>query len=228
MNILALDTASTTCSVAALVNGEIVAERVDASGETHSRHLMTLVDAVVVASIGHVGGFDGFAVTRGPGSFTGLRIGISAVKGLAVAAGKPVVGISSLKTLAAQVGEVPALICPLLDARRNEVYCAGFRRVDGRLERVRPESALAPEAAVDGIDEDCLLIGDGVLRYRERLLGVLGSSAAVADDDCHSIRASVLARLAIDAFADGRGMEPAALVPTYIRGTYVDRKRWHG
>lgn len=228
MNILAVDTATRTCSVAVLVDGEVSVELMDVSGETHSRHLMTMVDRAVYESGVDVGGFDGFAVTRGPGSFTGLRIGISAVKGLAAAAGKPVAGISSLKVLAAQAAGTADLIYTVLDARRNEVYGAGFRHYDGRLDQVRPEVVMPPEAAVEGIDENCLLVGDGVRVYRERLLGVLGPLASVAPPDCHVIRASTIGYLALEAFGRGAGAAPAALVPSYIRQSYADPKRWQG
>lgn len=228
MNILALDTATRTCSVAVLVDGKVSTELMDVSGETHSRHLMTMVGEAVRESGMDVAGFDGFAVTRGPGSFTGLRIGISAVKGLAAAAGKPVVGISSLRVLAAQAGDTSDLIYAVLDARRNEIYGAGFRHQNGRLEQVRPEVVMPPEAAVDGIDERCLLVGDGALLYRERLLDVLGPMASVAPSDCHVIRASTIGFLAVEAFEAGAGIEPAALVPAYIRQSYADPKRWQG
>ncbi|MFZ7126428.1 MAG: tRNA (adenosine(37)-N6)-threonylcarbamoyltransferase complex dimerization subunit type 1 TsaB [Desulfobacterales bacterium] len=228
MNILALDTATMSCSAAALVEGRLAAEIVDVSGETHSRHLMSMVDRVVEMTLGKVSGFDGFAVTCGPGSFTGLRIGISAIKGLAAATGKPVVGVSSLRTLAEQIPDTPHVICTLLDARRGEVYAAGFRYRNGRVVSIRPEAALSPEAAVDGISDSCLLVGDGARVYRERLEQILGAKAVFAPPSCHAIRASTVAFLALDGFRNGAQVDPAALVPVYLRESYADKRRWTG
>ena len=126
MIILAIDTASRSCSVAVVDGDGIMAEINDASGETHSRHLMAMVDQAVAMSVKRIGAIEGYAVTRGPGSFTGLRIGISAAKGLAEAAGRPLAGVSSLEALAWQVAQSDAIILPMLDARRKEVYAARY------------------------------------------------------------------------------------------------------
>ncbi|MGD9015909.1 MAG: tRNA (adenosine(37)-N6)-threonylcarbamoyltransferase complex dimerization subunit type 1 TsaB [Desulfobacterales bacterium] len=228
MNVLALDTATPCCSVAALVDGELAAEVVNISGETHSRHLMAMVDQVVRMSIGSVKDFDGFAVTHGPGSFTGLRIGISAAKGLASAVGRPLLGVSSLRVLAEQMAGATALICPLIDARRNEVYAGRFKLRGGRLEELWPESVAAPERAVEGIEEPCILVGSGAALYRERLLEKLGARGTVAPSHCHTVRASTVAFMASDMFETGAAMAPAALVPAYLRDSYATERRWKG
>ena len=116
MRLLALDTATETCGIALLVDGGIQAELNFFHGQTHAKHLMSGVEAVLELTGVPLNDIDGFAVTRGPGSFTGLRIGISTVKGLALAMGKPVVGISSLDVLARQADNSQEWICPMIDA----------------------------------------------------------------------------------------------------------------
>ena len=148
MILLAADTASRSCGVAVVEDGAVLAEINDVSGQTHSRHLMAMVDRVLSMSVGGLDRVDGFAVTRGPGSFTGLRIGISTLKGLAEATGKPLVGVSSLEALAWQVFPAERLIVPMLDARRKEVYAARYMRRGTTLTSVGNEAALSPEAAV--------------------------------------------------------------------------------
>ena len=127
MKILAVDTSAMSCSTAIVDNGVVRAELSTVNSQTHSKHLMTMIDTVCKISGIEVAGMDGFAVTIGPGSFTGLRIGISTIKGLAWSLKKPVAGISSLEALAWQCAPVPCLICPLLDARKHEVYSGRYR-----------------------------------------------------------------------------------------------------
>ena len=127
MRVLAVDTATSSCSVAIVDGEELVSEITLISGETHSRHLSSLIEALTRTAGLALEQIEGFAVTRGPGSFTGLRIGIGTVKGLAVAGNRPMAGVSTLAALAWQVGPTDHTICPMVDARRNEVYAAFYR-----------------------------------------------------------------------------------------------------
>ena len=121
MRVLAVDTATYSCSVAITDGDRLLSETTLVSGETHSRHLASLIEALTQTAGLSLEQMEGFAVSRGPGSFTGLRIGISTVKGLAVAGNRPMVGVSTLAALAWQVGPTDHLICPMIDARRDEV-----------------------------------------------------------------------------------------------------------
>lgn len=224
MIILAIDTASRSCSVAVMDGEAVLAEINDVSGQTHSRHLMTMVDRALSASGARLGEIDGVAVTRGPGSFTGLRIGISAAKGLAEAAGKPLVGVSSLQALAWQIVQAEAIIIPMLDARRKEVYTARYRRDGQGLKMIAAEQAISPEVAVRDIDGPCTLIGDGAVTYAERLRAILGDHMQMALPFQHIIRASTVAFLAhVQLIADRD--ERLTLVPHYIRKSYVEEGR---
>lgn len=224
MIILAIDTASRSCSVAVLDGEQVLAEINDVSGQTHSRHLMTMVDRAIAMSGGRLESIDGFAVTQGPGSFTGLRIGISAAKGLAEAADKPLVGVSSLQALAWQVFPSGHLIIPMLDARRKEVYTARFIREGQVLKAIGSDQALAPELAVKGVETPCLLVGDGAVAYAERLGQLLGDRMRMALPFQQIIRASTVAWLAAEKLAGGLD-ERMGLTPHYIRKSYVEEGR---
>ena len=224
MIVLAIDTASRSCSVAVLDGNAVMAEINDVSGQTHSRHLMGMVDQAISMSVGQMANIDGFAVTQGPGSFTGLRIGISTAKGLAEAAGKPLVGVSSLQALAWQVFPSDVMVIPMLDARRKEVYAARYIREGEAFKMVGAEQALSPEAAVDGIDRPCLLVGDGAVAYADRLGKVLGGHMQLALPFQHLIRASTVAFLARERLTEARD-ERMTLAPRYLRQSYAEERR---
>lgn len=224
MIVLAIDTASRSCSVAVLDGNAVMAEINDVSGQTHSRHLMGMVDQALSMSTGQMASIDGFAVTQGPGSFTGLRIGISTAKGLAEAAGKPLVGVSSLQALAWQVFPSDVMVIPMLDARRKEVYSARYIREGETFKMVGAEQALSPEAAVDGIDMPCLLVGDGAVTYADRLGMVLGGRMQLALPFQHMIRASTVAFLGREKLTEARD-ERMTLTPRYLRQSYAEESR---
>ena len=224
MKVLAVDTATNSCSVALTDNGLVSAELTTLKDQTHSKHLMELIDSVFeIAGVG-VREMDGFAVTIGPGSFTGLRIGISTIKGLAHAVGKPVVGISSLKALAWQCADKKHLIYPFLDARRGEVYWATYRFEGAHLVQKEPERATAPEAALDHIKNPCVFIGNGAQLYRQQIKAKLGSFAHFAPKDNDILRASSIAFLSIERFNAGDIDEAAGLMPHYIRKSDAELK----
>ncbi len=220
LNILAIDTASRTCGVAVCRDDRVMAEMIDGSGGTHSRHLMRLVDRVLAMSIGDLHAVDAIAVNRGPGSFTGVRIGISTAKGLAAAADKPLVGVSGLAALAWQLAPTERLICAMLDARRREVYCAHYRYQAQVLETVRPETVCAPEDAVRDLEQPCVLIGGGVRAYRSRLRECLGPDFLTAPRFQNAIRAAAIAWAARPYLSQG-GDEQQTLVPLYLRPSYA-------
>ena len=160
---------------------------------------------------------DGFAVTRGPGSFTGLRIGISTIKGLALASEKPVVGVSSLETLALQMSYSRDLICPILDAHRGEVYFSRYRFLNGHLKKQTKECVAPPDKAVEDLNESCLFVGNGALLYKEMILEKMGKSASFAPMIQHTIRASTMAYLSMAKFEKNDTDDIEKILPYYIR-----------
>ncbi len=217
MRILAVDTSTTSCSVAVVAQSSLIAEATIVREQTHSKHLMEMVDRVINFSGMTVAELDGFAVTRGPGTFTGLRIGISTVKGMAAASGKPVVGISSLEALAEQSALAPYLICPLIDARKDEVYFARYRFKNGVLQKVVGEGVLPPAEAVSDINEPSLFIGNGAQLYRDIIVQMVGEQACFARPWQHTIRATTVAQLSIGKFESKETDDVAVFVPHYIR-----------
>jgi tRNA threonylcarbamoyladenosine biosynthesis protein TsaB len=224
MKVLAVDTATRTCSAAVVENETLCAEITLNSGQTHSRFLMRTVAAVVELAGLTYTDLDGFAATSGPGSFTGLRIGIASIKGLAVAAGKPLAGVSSLEALARQAAPVRTLISPWLDARQGEVYYAFYRNHNGQLNREGPENVASPEAVLTGLQEPCLFLGDGARRYRRIICEHLGPAACFAPAFQDVIRASTVAMVGVEKFRHKEYTDAAQLSLTYVRQTFAQLK----
>jgi len=218
VKILAVDTSTRTGSVALLEDDTILAELQVSSSETHAKRLMPVIDATrELAGIG-LEALDAFADTIGPGSFTGLRIGISAVKGLAFASGRPATGVSTLDALAHAFPWFPGLVCPLLDARKGEVYTALYRwTARGTMEKVCPDCAVRPKEWLAGIQDACLFVGDGAVAYKETIEATLGQLAKIVPFYCNALRASVVGVLGLEQIKKGQTADASALVPLYIR-----------
>ncbi len=217
MKLLAVDTAGRSCSVAVTDGERLSAELTATMARTHTAHLMTMVDSALGMAGIDVGALDGFAVTIGPGSFTGLRIGVSTVKGLAFAAARPAVGVSSLAALAFQALPWPGLICALLDARRAEVYAGLYRPVAGRLEATSAERVLPPEALLAEIQDPCLFVGDGAERHRGLISECLRERAHFLPGARNVIHAATVAALARPALELPGAGDLDLLLPRYVR-----------
>ena len=217
MKLLAVDTSTRACSVAVVDQDRLACEITTGPAGTHSSHLLSLIRTALALAEMELYGLDGLAVCVGPGSFTGLRIGVATVKGLAFATAKPVAGVSSLEALAQPCLPWPHLICAMLDARKGEVYAARYRARDGRLEREGREAVLSIEDALDGIHEACLFVGDGASRYREPIGVRLGPLALFPAPGQDIIRASSVAALAQLQFVRKEIEDLDRLVPRYVR-----------
>ena len=217
MRILALDTASKSCSVAIVDDQSIMAESKSVSFQTHAIHLIEMVQKVVVMSGLTLSEIDGFAVGRGPGSFTGLRIGISTIKALAVATGKPVVGVSNLDALAMQAVISSNMICPLMDARKGEVYFSRYRYKNGNLQKIVPARVSLLDEALSDINTACVFIGEGARIYQKKISEKVGPYASFALPIQNIIRASTIGQLSMNRFKQENTDDIAMLVPEYIR-----------
>jgi tRNA threonylcarbamoyladenosine biosynthesis protein TsaB len=179
---------------------------------------MNLIHQVLQLSHVSLKDIDGFAVTRGPGSFTGLRIGISTVKGFAASSGKPMVGVSTLDALANQADVIPCLICTVIDARREEVYFGQYRRVDGVLIKETEEQVLPIVNAIAGIREPSFFIGEGSLIYKPTILEMLGEDRVVfAPRFHHTIRGSTVANIGLERIRKKDVDDASTFSPRYIR-----------
>jgi tRNA threonylcarbamoyladenosine biosynthesis protein TsaB len=217
MRILALDTATKTCSVAILDDQALMAEAASVSAQTHAIHLIEMIQTVVGMAGLTLPEIDGFAVGRGPGSFTGLRIGISTIKALSVATGKPVVGVSDLDALAMQAAASADMICPLMDARKGEVYFSRYRCENGNLQKIIPARVAPLDEALAAIQTACVFIGEAARIYQQKISARVGSYASFAGPDQNTIRASTIGRLSVNRFRQENTDNIVLLVPEYIR-----------
>lgn len=159
---LGINTSTKTCSVALLKEHSLIIEITLSDTLSHSRKLLSLINYALDRVKIKISEIDVFAVSTGPGSFTGLRIGIGTLKGLCLATGKPIVGVSTLEALSYSIPYNSALICPILDARNNEVYTSLFRYQDKRLVRLIDDMVISPEELLPKIKEKVIFLGDGV------------------------------------------------------------------
>lgn len=221
MRILALDTATEICGLALWTNGQVQAQRSITQGLTHTKVLMQALQELFQETGTQVAEVDGWVVTQGPGSFTGLRIGISAIKGLALATGKPLVGVSTLSALAHQAlaHTQASWICPMIDARRHQVYWSLFQRQGGDLVPVLPERAGSVEEAITHIGDrgPCLFIGNGARLYSEMIQAHMGVKAKLADDALHDLQPGMVARLGGRRMAQGTAENLHRFTPVYLR-----------
>ena len=164
MKILALESSAKAASCAVLADGELLASAWQAAGLTHSRTLLPMMEGMLKNSELTMEAMDAVAVAAGPGSFTGLRIGIAAVKGLAWAAEKPCIPVSTLEAMAWPLAHLEGSIVCAMDARRQQIYNAVFLADSGALERLREDRALSLEeaaAGLAGLDGPMTIVGDG-------------------------------------------------------------------
>lgn len=217
MKILAVDTATRACSVAIADPAGLICELTMQTGETHSANLLSLIDSALSVARMEVAQIGGLGVTIGPGSFTGLRIGLGVVKGLALALGRQVVGMSSLEALAHPFGYWPGLVCPLLDARKGEVYYSLYD-MQAHGDKTRgPDAVGAIEQALMGIHEPCLFVGNAARLYRERIVAVMGERARFVGGGLDHIRAAAVADLTLSAFGREQAEDAGGLAPRYVR-----------
>lgn len=220
MKILAIDTSAQSCGVAIVSDQSLIAETTLSIKQTHSKHLIQIMDMLMVLSNLNINDIDGFAVTVGPGSFTGLRIGISSIKGLALAANKPVVGVSSLDAIAMQAHGCPYSVCSLLNALKGEVYFAHYRFKEGILKKETDEQVASVEEAICNINGQCLFIGDGVTMYKKIIVEKVGNFAHFASFLQNTIKASTVAFLGMKKFIENDTDNIAMLSPRYVRKPY--------
>ena len=160
---------------------------------------------------------DLFAAVVGPGSFTGLRVGLATVKGLALARNRPVVGVSSLQTLAAQVPFCSLPVWSLIDARKNEVYAASFNCQTGKPEPVTAEAVIAPQRLLSTISGNAVFIGSGAVAHQTLINDSMGPRALFPPPSLHAPRATAAALLAWEKHLAGQSIPGHRLCPTYIR-----------
>lgn len=217
MKLLTIQTATPAGSVALTIGDRLLGERFLDARQPHGSWLITAIDQLLQAAGLTVADVDGFGATVGPGSFTGLRVGLATVKGLALATGKSIAGVSTLQTLALQAPHAAVPICVLLDARKQEVYAGLFTWAEGLPRPVGVERVLPPETLLGELSGTTLFLGDGARVYRSLITRRLGSRALFLPAVFDPPRAAHASLLVARVFADGGELAPSLLNPVYIR-----------
>ena len=219
MKILAVDTAEQSCSIALVEDGVPVCESFLINRTTHSRTLMDTIARMVEKEAAiTINDIDGFIAACGPGSFTGLRIGISVIKGLAFALSKPLAGVSSLDGIAFQFTFSSIPVCVLMDAKRSEVYFAMYHFSNGSLIKKSEERVLSPEEAISiaAVNSKCLFAGSGAMAFRSLIQKVMEDKALFAPPFQNFIKASALANIVFEDISR-LSLSPDGIIPVYLR-----------
>jgi tRNA threonylcarbamoyladenosine biosynthesis protein TsaB len=226
MKILAIDTSTRVGSIAVVEGPLLKAQNILNIRATHNQRLLPGIDRILTDGGWSLDDLDGFAVSLGPGSFTGLRIGLSIVKGLAWATGKPLAGVPSLDALAANVSLVPHKICPILDARKGEIYTAFYRQGDeGIPQKLSSYMAIKPADLVALISETTVFLGDGLLSYGDYLKSELGNRLVLAPPHLSVIHASSVAWLGWHRLRSGQSEDLSSCTPLYVRPSEAELNR---
>ena len=223
MKILAFETSAKAASAAIAEDGVLLGECYCNSGVTHSQTLMTMAEGLI-ASCGQP---DAVAVAAGPGSFTGVRIGVAAAKGYAWGRELPCYGVSTLEAMAWGLGVFQGWICPCMDARRSQVYNALFRAEEGSLQRRTEDRAISLEELKKELlelDGPIFLVGDGSNLCYNTLRGDVPNLVLPPEHRMHQ-RASGVAVLAAREIAQGKAGDAASLVPNYLRLSQAEREK---
>ena len=227
MLILAFETTAKAGSVALLEDGKLLAESYQNTGLTHSQTLMVMAEDMLKAAGKTMADVSAVAVAEGPGSFTGVRIGVAAAKGLAWGGEIPCYGASTLESMALTLGVYQGYVCPVMDARRNQVYNALFYVNSGNLDRVTEDRAIALSdlsEELKELKEPIFLVGDGSNLTYNTLKDAIPSLVLPPEHRMHQ-RASGVALAAATKIAAGDPGDGAALTPNYLRLSQAERER---
>lgn len=227
MKILAVDTSSQVAAVAVLEDDRLLGEYSINHKKTHSQKLMPMISGLLEGLELAPADIDVFAASAGPGSFTGLRIGVAIIKAMAYATDKPVVGVPTLDALAYNL--FPAngtLVCPIMDARNNQVYTAVYENAEGRQLKRTGYMGIAVSELAELLKEErrrVIFNGDAVALHRDILKDELGDMCAFAPGSALLQRAASVAQLALMRALRGEASSPFELVPFYLRKSQAER-----
>lgn len=225
MNILAIDASGLSGSVAYISDYKLVGEYYICHKLTHSQTVMPMLEHLKNMIGLELDKIDAIAVTSGPGSFTGIRIGVATAKAMALAIGVPIIGIPTLDVMANNITFADKLICPIMDARRNQVYTSLYKWEESTLQRVEEYLAVPIDELLEKIaDQEVIFLGDGVDVLRSQIVNKMGDKAHFAPSFLHMQRASVLAHLACEAYERGETEDADEFVPMYLRKSQAERE----
>ena len=220
MKILAIDSSGLTASCAIVEDETVLAEYTVSYKKTHSETLMPMINEICSMTATDIADIDAVAVAKGPGSFTGLRIGSATAKGLGLALEKPLIPVGTVEGLAFNAWNHPGLICPIMDARREQVYTGIYRFENGELTEVYPQCAIAVEELLGILNEmegPVLFLGDGCPVYEKQIASGIRIGYAFAPAHMNRQRAASLGVLAMQYYRKGIFESADAHRPEYIR-----------
>lgn len=224
MRILAIDTSSIVATTAVLEDTYLLGEKVLNNKMTHSQTLMPMIAELLNDLNMKVQDIDVIAVAKGPGSFTGLRIGAATAKGLAYAANKPLVAVSTLEALANQLPFAKHVVCPIMDAKRSQVYTALYQWKQEFKEMMPPGAVSIDDLIKEIGEQDVIFIGDGIPVYKEMLLEALAEKAHFAPPSMNMQKASAVGLLALQKAANKEFEDIYSFSPEYFRLSQAERE----
>ena len=226
MRVLAIDTTSNVATAAVVEDNLLLGERILNFKKTHSQKIMPMISELLGELELKASDIDVFAVANGPGSFTGLRIGVATVKALAHSVDKPVVGVSTLAGMAYNLPYCEHIIVPIMDARRNQVYTASYIWDEDGFKELSPDETISIEECVASCGEflDTVFVGDGVPVHRAYIEEQLGDRAHFVPASATLQRASSVAMIAMEKAQRGEVMKYNELVPFYLRKSQAERE----
>ena len=227
MKILAIDTSTASGSIALLEDNQLIAETTTHIQKTHAERLLPSIKNLFDTIGARIEEVDGFALTTGPGSFTGLRIGLSTIKGLAWSLNKPVVGVSTLEAMAMNIPYADKPICPVLDARKKEVYAGIYKFQDAECSCIMPDTAISPTALIERIQEPTIFIGDGIQVFKSQILN-LKSQILIAPLHLWPVKAFNIGMLSLQRFRRGEVISPENIKLNYLRPSEAEVKLKRG
>ena len=225
IRILALDSTAEVSSVCVCEGDKLICEITVNTGNTHSQTLLPAVEQTLKMAEMTVNDIDVFACSTGPGSFTGVRIGVATIKGIAYGKGKPCVSVSTLEALAYNLIGNEGIVCPVMNARRSQVYNALFECEGGNLKRLCDDRALAIselDEELAGKTEPIYLSGDG---YEITEKGFKNTKISYVPERQRYQSAYSVAQIALQRYESGEYVDDAALVPIYLRPSQAERER---
>ena len=228
MRVLALDSSGIVASVAVVEDETLVAEYTVNYKKTHSQTLLPMLDEVVKMTELDLETIDAIAVAAGPGSFTGLRIGSATAKGLGLALKKPLIAVPTVDALAYNLYDVSGLICPIMDARRSQVYTGIYRFEEHKLVAVKQQWASPMTELIEELNklgEPVTFLGDGVPVFRSMIEEKLQVSYSFAPAHVNKQRAAAVGTLGMIYYKEGRTETAMEHVPEYLRVSQAERER---
>ena len=228
MKILGLDSSGIVASVAIVEDDVLIAEYTVNYKKTHSQTLLPMLDEIAKMTELDLNSIDAIAVAAGPGSFTGLRIGSATAKGLGLALKKPLIAIPTVEGLAYNLYDIPGLICPIMDARRKQVYTGIYRFTDHQLKVVEDQMAVSMETVIEKLNqygEAGTFLGDGVPVFHELIAEKMTVPYSFAPAHVNKQRAAAVAALGEIYYRQGKTETAMEHVPDYLRVSQAERER---